>query len=187
MRPVLALTVLACLSLLLPCGSSSADDNPPSGSTLSRVEDRGITALDQVLRELTNPYSVMYVAASYDDVDWGTLAYYHKRLGARAIVVLATRGASNRPASDSDLVEDRGVVTTRRALAAAQTAGADVYFLNMPDPGNSKSAEDLLKQWGRDQALNRMVRAFRLLRPDVVLVNRGSSSGQPQDEAVWQL
>ena len=186
MRTVLLVLVLVCLSIALPSASGASGTNRLQRSQPSGVEDRGIIALDQVLRELTNPYSVMCVAAGYDDVDWGALAYYHKKLGARAIVVLASRsGAGLEGAGEPG--EDRAIVATRRALAAAQIVGADVHFLDLRDSGDSKSADDLLKQWGLDQAISQLVRAFRLLRPDVVITNHGLSFQQPRHEAVWRL
>ncbi|HEV8481966.1 MAG TPA: PIG-L family deacetylase [Blastocatellia bacterium] len=187
MRPVLALIALACLSLAPASGSGARAIRLPPRYLPSGVEDRGITALDQVLRELTNPYSVMCVAGSCDDVDWGTLAYYHKRLGARVILVLATRSGEKLEGADADTEADRVVVATRRALAAAHIVGADVHFLDFRDSGDSKSDDDLLKQWGHDQALGRMLRAFRLLRPDVVIANHSASYEQPRHEAVWRL
>src|SRR5258706_7012226 len=161
MRRVLSLIVLICLSAALPPGSGSGNVARLPDALPSRVDDRGLTALDQVLKELTNPYSVMCVAATVEDVDWGTLAYYHKKLGARAILVLATRAERARDRS-SDTGENRAVVGTRQALAAARLAGVDVYFLDLEDSPSSKSADELLKTWGHDQALTRMLRAFRL-------------------------
>jgi LmbE family N-acetylglucosaminyl deacetylase len=181
------LIALVCLSLALLSGSGAGGIRCLPHSLPSGVEDRGITALDQVLRELANPYSVMCVAASQDDVDWGTLAYYHKRLGARAILVLATRSGGRLEGADSDPGEDRAVVATRRTLAAAHIVGADVHFLDLQDSGDPKSADDLLKQWGHDQALSRLLRAFRLLRPDVVIANHRASDEQPRREAIWRL
>src|SRR5512143_2346668 len=55
-------------------------------------DERGIIALDQSLRELTNPHTVLCIAARPGDEDDGTLAYVHKKLGARAVMLFATRG-----------------------------------------------------------------------------------------------
>ena len=101
----------------------------------------------------------MCVAATQEDVDWGTLAYYHRKMGARTIVVLATRTESRRGGADFDQGEGGTVLGTRQTLAAARTVGADVYFLDLPDSDDAKSADDLLKHWSRDQALSRMLRA----------------------------
>ena len=129
---------LVCLFFGLPAASDAGATRRPPGYTPPEVEDRGISALDQVLRELTNPYSVMCVAATQDDVDWGTLAYCHRRLGARAIVVLAARTEVSQSAADSDADEEGTVLGTRQALAAARIVGADVYFLDLRDSGDAK-------------------------------------------------
>jgi LmbE family N-acetylglucosaminyl deacetylase len=155
-------------------------------ATSDTVEERGIVALDQALRELGNPYSVMSVAAHLNDVDWGTLAYYHKKLGARALLVLATTIDKPGASSTSDLPGEPGAVAIRQALEASRVVGCDVYFLNLRDTSAAKSADELINLWGHDEALGRLVRAFRLLRPDAVVTNH-SSSGDRTHLAIWRL
>ena len=40
-----------------------------------------------------------------------------------------------------------GVIRTKEALEASRVAGADLYFLNLRDAGNVKSAEKVLELW----------------------------------------
>src|SRR5262245_66026912 len=64
----------------------------PSHAESGGVEDeRGIVALDQTLREITNPFTVLSVSARPGDEDDGTLAYLRKKFGARAVMLFATR------------------------------------------------------------------------------------------------
>ena len=143
-------------------------------------------ALNQALRELSNPYSVMCVAAHLSDIDWGTLAYYHKKLGARALVVLAT--SIDEPAVNltHGAAEGAGAVAIRRTLETARITGCDVYFLNLREKGAAQSSDELLSLWGQNEAVGQLVRAFRLLRPDAVLTNHSSADDRGH-LAVWRL
>jgi LmbE family N-acetylglucosaminyl deacetylase len=150
-------------------------------------DERGLVALDQSLREINNPFTVVNVATHPDDIDEGTLAYVHKNLGARAIIIFATRGEGRDSLTQGAINEELAVIRTREALDAARIVGADVFFLNLKDFGYSKSAEEALSVWGRAEALRRLVRAIRLLRPDVIITKHDANSGDGQEQAVARL
>lgn len=146
----------------------------------SPVEERGVVALDQALRDLTNPFTIISVAARPGDEDAGVLAYYRKKLGARTVSVFATRAGAG------DLDHQDAAESSRKALESARVLGADAYFLNLRDIGASKSPDEALSTWGREEALSRMVRAIRSLRPDVIVVN-GSQDADGRHQAVVKL
>ena len=151
------------------------------------VEDeRGIVALDQTLREITNPFTVLAVSARPGDEDDGTLAYVRKKLGARVVMLFATRGESEDSWPDTEDL-NLGTIHTNEAVEAARLVGADVFFLNLRDIGYSKSPDEALSAWGHDEALRRMVRAIRSLRPDVIITNHDSKSGEGVERAVARL
>ncbi len=129
----------------------------------------------------------MSVAAHPDDVDYATLTYYRKRLGARAVVVLATRGEGTDSPTRAEIDRELGLVRTREAIEAARVTGADLYFLNLRDFGYSKSAEEALSVWGHDEALKRLITAIRLLRPDVIITSHDSKTGDGQHQALARL
>src|SRR5205085_9307572 len=182
-RLLLMLVMAALLRMTAPAPAVNASStSTPQGDAAPAIEDeRGLLALDQTLRELANPFSVMYVAADPADVDEGTLAYLRRNRGARVVIVFATRGEGG----DSPFVADRGnalgLRRTREALQLSRALGADALFLNLADFGYSKSANEALRVWGRDNALARLVRAIRSARPDCLLTGGGpSASGQQQ-------
>lgn len=155
---------------------------------LAAAEDeRGLVALDQALRELTNPFTVVSIAARPGDEDDGALAYIRKKLGARAVTLFATRGEGEDSPALPELDQQLGAVRTREAIEAARVAGADVFFLNLRDIGYSKSADEALSLWGHDEALRRMVRAIRSLRADVIITSHNSKTGEGVQQAVARL
>src|SRR5580704_10762303 len=104
---------------------------------------RGIPGLTQALRDLTELFSVMFVAVKPGDEDTGLLTYYRRRLGARTDVVFATDlvpDSPDRPLPEVES-EDRRAV---QALRAARIEGSDVYFLNLQSLGESKNADEVL-------------------------------------------
>ncbi|HLF84595.1 MAG TPA: PIG-L family deacetylase [Blastocatellia bacterium] len=156
-------------------------------SQVTVEDERGIVALDQSLREITNPFTVLCIAARPGDEDDGTLAYARKKLGARAVILFATRGEGEDSPTRPELDQELGAVRTREAIEAARVIGADVLFLNLRDIGYSKSADEALSAWGHAEALRRMVRAIRSLRPDVIITNHASKTGEGVERAVARL
>jgi LmbE family N-acetylglucosaminyl deacetylase len=150
-------------------------------------DERGIVALDQSLREITNPFTVLCIAARPGDEDDGTLAYVRKKLGARAVILFATRGEGEESPVRAELDRELGAVRTREAIEAARVIGADLSFLNLRDIGYSKSADEVLSAWGHDEALRRMVAAIRSLRPDVIITNHLPKAGEGAEQAVARL
>ena len=150
-------------------------------------DERGIVALDQSLREITNPFTVLCIAARPGDEDDGTLAYVRKKLGARAVILFATRGEAEDSPTRAEMDAELGAVHTVEAVEAARVLGADLFFLNLRDIGYSKSADEALSIWGHDEALRRMVRAIRLLRPDVIITNHDPNAGEGVERAVARL
>jgi LmbE family N-acetylglucosaminyl deacetylase len=191
----LSVTLAVLFGILAPpryslCrGSKAAGDDPGrAGRAYAQPEDeRGLVALDQSLREITNPFTVLCIAARPGDEDDGSLAYIRKKLGARTVILYATRGEGEDSPTRGELNEELGAVRTREAIAAARVTGTDLFFLNLRDEGFSKSADEPLSAWGHDEALRRMVRAIRLLRADVIITNHSARSSEGVQQAVARL
>ena len=187
---ILALILLsgATPGRTLSAAPSSFSELAPAEASTPAVEDeRGIVALDQSLREITNPFTVLCIAARPGDEDDGTLAYVRKKLGARTVILFATRGEGEESAVRGELDLALGALHTSEAIEAVRMLGADVLFLNLRDVGYSKSPDDPLSIWGHDEALRRMVRAIRSLRPDVIITNHDPKSGEGAEQAVARL
>ena len=191
----IALTLIVSLALFLraaPVGQSLEIDSSLEGSQIESPrtpvdDERGIVALDQSLREITNPFTVLCLAARPGDEDDGTLAYVRKKLGARAVILFATRGEGEESQTRPELDRELGAVRTREAIEAARVIGADLSFLNLRDIGYSKSANEVFSVWGHDEALRKMVGAIRSLRPDVIITNHGAGTSEGVEQAVLSL
>jgi LmbE family N-acetylglucosaminyl deacetylase len=168
--------------------SANVAIHPRSSTSLeSAFEERGVLALDQALRDLSNPYTVACMALEPGYEDQGTLAYYRRKYGSRTIIIYATRGEGEESASGGELGAELAAIKTREALNSARMIGADVAFLNLRDSGYSKSSDDALTRWGHDEALRRLVRAIRSLRPDVIFGSYQSGSGDGRLQALARL
>ncbi len=149
--------------------------------------DRSMIALAQTLKELSNPFTLLYLAQSPVDVDYSTIAYCRNKYAARSIIMFATRGevADDNPGNLSN--EERGALNTQKALNIAHQIGADSYFLNLKDSGQASSAEEVLEGWGKTEALKKMVQAIRLLKPDVIVTNNRLNTGDSRQQATARL
>lgn len=189
----LALLVIATMifTLAAPARSLILTSTPgdPVHAKLAETpqDERGLVALDQALREITNPFTVLCVAARPGDEDDGALAYVRKKLGARTVILFATRGEGEDSPTRPELNEELAAVHTREAIEAARVIGSDAFFLNLRDIGYSKSLDEPLSIWGHDEALRRMVRAYRLLRPDVIITSHDTTGGEGVQQAVARL
>src|SRR5690606_23696192 len=61
------------------------------------------------------------------------------------------------------------IIRTHELLAARRLDGAEQRFTRMRDFGYSKSADETLATWGRDEALADVVWTLRTFQPDVVI------------------
>ncbi|HXU09154.1 MAG TPA: PIG-L family deacetylase, partial [Blastocatellia bacterium] len=169
MRLPLALVTASAVLLSVCIGPFKGSAQTTRIDSAKIEDERGLVALDQALRTITNPFTVVCVAARPGDEDDGALAYLRKKLGARTVMLFATRGESENSSRVAEMDAELGAVHTREALEAARITGSDVLFLNLHDPGYSRSADEAISIWNHDDALRRFVRAYRSLRPDVII------------------
>jgi LmbE family N-acetylglucosaminyl deacetylase len=137
-------------------------------------EDR--VALYQALLDLTNPWTVMCIAAHPDDEDGTSLIVMRRKYGAHTVSLFTTFGEGGQNAIGPELYEELGAIRVRETMAASEIQGSEPYFLGMKDFGFSKSADEAFKVWGHDEALRRMVLQIRKLRPDVIITNHSVTS-----------
>src|SRR5436190_24063366 len=143
--------------------------------------------LHQALLDLTNPFTVLCVAAHPDDEDGSTLTVMRRKYGAHTVSLFSTFGEGGQNAVGPELYEELGAIRARETMAAAEIQGSEPHFLGLKDFGFSKSRDEAFKFWGHEEALGRMVLQIRKLRPDVIITNHSTTSndhGQHQATAL---
>lgn len=143
--------------------------------------------LHQALLDLTNPWTVMCVAAHPDDEDGTTLTVLRRKHGVHTVSLFSTYGEGGQNAVGPELYEELGVIRAREAMEAAKIQGSEPHFLGLQDFGFSKSAEETFRIWGHDEALRRMVLKIRELRPDVIITNHDTTGGHGHHQATGRL
>src|SRR6266550_8353808 len=127
--------------------------------------------LYQALLDLTNPFTVMCIAAHPDDEDGTSLIVMRRKYGAHTVSLFSTFGEVGQNAIGPELYEELGAIRARETMAAAEIQGSEPHFLGLKDFGYSKSADEAFRVWGHYEALRRMVLQIRKLRPDVIITN----------------
>jgi len=134
-----------------------------------------LVRLHNALSRLTSTLTVMNTGAHPDDEQSGMLAVMRFAYGMRVVVACSTRGEGGQNSLGPERTGALGVVRTREMEEAARVLDADISWLghgpNDPvhDFGFSKNGVDTLARWGKDRTIERLVRAYRTERPDIVI------------------
>lgn len=113
--------------------------------------------------------SVLYFAAHPDDENTRLLAYLSKEMQVRTGYLSLTRGDGGQNLIGNEQAEQLGLIRTQELLAARRIDGAEQFFTRANDFGFSKTAEESLKIWGKEQILADAVWVIRKFRPDVII------------------
>src|SRR5229473_1426130 len=162
-------TALALFFISLLIAAPRAQQTTAPAPYKTSNEDR--IALYQALLDLTNPWTVMCIAAHPDDEDGTSLIVMRRKYGAHTVSLFSTFGEGGQNAIGPELYEELGAIRARETMAAAKIQGSEPHFLGLKDFGYSKSADEAFKFWGHEEALRRMVLEIRKLRPDVIITN----------------
>ena len=141
------------------------------------AEERGASALALTLRQLQTIGSVLHTAAHPDDESTDMLAYMSRAMGARTAYLSLNRGEGGQNGIGPELGEALGVIRTEELLAARKLDGGEQYFTRAMDFGFTRSMEETLQKWNREEIIGDMVRVIRSMRP-LVLVNGWSGTTQ---------
>lgn len=169
---------LVSIATIVPAQEPSAD---PVSPAVTKAD------LHQALLDLTNPWTVMCVAAHPDDEDGTTLTVLRRKYGAHTVSLFSTYGEGGQNAVGPELYEELGVIRAQETLKASEIQGSEPHFLGLKDFGFSKSMEETFRVWNREEALKRMVLKLRELRPDVIITNHDTSRGHGHHQATGQL
>ncbi|MBI4458943.1 MAG: PIG-L family deacetylase, partial [Acidobacteria bacterium] len=155
---------LALFAVLLAWGVSFSQISSPE-----RAERTEATELAEAIKKLPVVGSVLLTGAHPDDENNALLAYLARGLHLRTAYLSATRGDGGQNVIGDEQYEALGILRTEELLAARRVDGAEQYFAQAYDFGFSKSVDETLDKWGREQALRDFVRVVRSFRPDIVI------------------
>lgn len=131
--------------------------------------------LHRALSRLKSTVTMMNTGAHPDDEQSGMLAYFRLGLGMRVIVACSTRGEGGQNALGPERLGVLGMMRTREMEEAARALDSDVHWLGhgpedpVHDFGFSKDGDQTFDRWGEMRTVERLVRAYRAERPDIVI------------------
>ena len=143
-----------------------------------RLEGTGTVATGLLLRQMDGVKRVLMIAAHPDDEDTSLLTALARGQGAETGYLALTRGDGGQNLIGPELWEGLGIVRTGELLAARRLDGGQQFFTRAFDYGFSKSAEEALTFWPRDELLADVVWVVRSFRPHVIV---SVFSGTPAD------
>ncbi|MGV8938674.1 MAG: PIG-L family deacetylase [Allorhizobium sp.] len=140
-----------------------------------QMSDPSLVRLHRTLSRLSSTVTMMNTGAHPDDEQSGMLAWLRLGLGMRVIIACSTRGEGGQNALGPERLGALGVLRSRELEEAARVLDADVHWLGhgpsdpVHDFGFSKDGNATFTRWGEDRTVERLVRAYRMERPDIVI------------------
>lgn len=126
-------------------------------------------AIAQELRALRTVGTVLHVGAHPDDENTELITYLARGRGLRTAYLSLTRGDGGQNELGRDFDERLGVLRTQELLAARRIDTGRQFFTRAIDFGFSKSPEETLAFWDKQEVLGDVVRIIRRFRPDVIV------------------
>jgi len=150
-----------------------------------RRYDRGVVGAGLLLRRLDGVKRVLMIAAHPDDEDTALLSALARGQGAETAYLSLTRGDGGQNLIGPELGEGLGVVRTGELVAARALDGGRQYFTRAFDFGYSKTAEESLTLWPREELVRDVTWVVRTFRPQVIvsIFSGTSADGHGQHQA----
>src|SRR5713226_5453596 len=114
MRKLIRRTALALLFVSLLIAAPRAQ--PPSAPAAAKQSPEDRIALYQALLDLTNPWTVMCIAAHPDDEDGTSLIVMRRKYGAHTVSLFSTFGEGGQNAIGPELYEELGAIRARETM-----------------------------------------------------------------------
>ncbi len=130
------------------------------------------------LRRLAVTGSALMIAAHPDDENTALLAWLARGRKVRTGYLSLTRGEGGQNLIGTEQGDAMGVIRTQELLAARRIDGAEQFFTRAIDFGFTKTPQEAIEKWGREQTLGDIVWVIRRFQPDVVILR---FSGTPRD------
>ncbi|HEX2573480.1 MAG TPA: PIG-L family deacetylase [Polyangia bacterium] len=129
----------------------------------------GAAELERAVERLGVVGNVLYIAAHPDDENTRLLAYLANEKLVRTTYLSLTRGDGGQNLIGPEQGSLLGLIRTQELLAARRIDGAEQMFTRARDFGYSKTPEETLRIWNKDEVLADMVWAIRRFKPDLII------------------
>lgn len=113
--------------------------------------------------------TVLYVAAHPDDENTRLISYFSNEVKARTGYLSLTRGDGGQNLIGPELRELLGVIRTQELIEARKIDGGEQLFSRANDFGYSKTPDETLTIWDKEQVLSDVVWAIRTFKPDIII------------------
>lgn len=141
----------------------------PNLSTAQAPTKKDAAAIYSDIQKLNFLGSVLYLAAHPDDENTRLISYYSNSVHARTAYLSLTRGDGGQNLIGTELREQLGVIRTQELLEARKIDGGIQYFSRANDFGYSKTPDETLKIWNKEEVLSDIVWVMRNFQPDVII------------------
>lgn len=127
--------------------------------------------IHQGIKKLRVLGTALYVAAHPDDENTRLISYFSKERKVHTTYLSMTRGDGGQNLVGPEIRELLGVIRTQELMMARRLDGGHQLFTRANDFGYSKTPEETLDFWNKEEVLADVVWAIRKLQPDII-VNR---------------
>ncbi len=133
--------------------------------------------LQLLLKKLTVVGGALYIGAHPDDENTAALAYLCLGKFVRTGYLSLNRGEGGQNLIGPEQGDLLGVIRTQELLAARQIDHAEQFFTRAVDFGFSKSPDESLQKWGKENVLADVVWVIRKFQPDVIITRFPKEGG----------
>lgn len=123
----------------------------------------------EAIKKLNFLGSVLYVAAHPDDENTHLISYFANEVKAQTAYISLTRGDGGQNLIGPELKELLGVIRTQELLQARKVDGGIQFFSRAIDFGYSKTPDETLKIWNKEEVLSDLVYVIRKFQPDIII------------------
>ncbi|MDP2174553.1 MAG: PIG-L family deacetylase [Bacteroidota bacterium] len=121
------------------------------------------------LQKLNTLGSVLYIAAHPDDENTRLLSYLSKERKYRTAYLSLTRGDGGQNLIGKEQSDHLGIIRTQELIQARKVDGGEQFFTRAKDFGYSKTPDETIRIWHKNEVLFDMVWIIRNFKPDVII------------------
>jgi len=132
--------------------------------------------------------NALYVAAHPDDENTRMITYLSNAELINTAYLSLTRGDGGQNSIGPEQSELLGVIRTQELLSARRVDGGTQFFTRVMDFGYSKSADETMNIWNKDELLEDAIWVIRKFKPDVIITrfpaDQRAGHGQHETSAI---